>query len=273
MHPVPPLSTAKLNGKDAFFPFKTPEERGHPVFLAQAVLAEFGEMWWKAPGSDIKLRQENTPDSDIDPTKGRLTAFLKKVTGDENLPTVEDELKLLIYLGATERPRRLPEIVAQAADVRPYWNSMLGASLLSSPAVCTLIEIGLAVGQMVAMHYKYKYNRMRPFQIYPGLLPPITTPPHPAYPNGHALQSLLIAACVTQALNPSDNPVYPSGALLSLAERIGENREVAGVHFPTDRLASEMMVEPIMARLAQGTLFQRIAARASAELPAGQQLT
>ena len=110
------------------------------------------------------------------------------------------------------------------------------------------------------MHFKYKFNRQRPFQIYPALLPPISTPPHSSYPNGHALQSFLIAGCLTEACPNIKVPVD------ALAHRIGANREVAGVHFGTDRKVSHEIAGPTMDALRKGKLFNQLVATARKEL-------
>jgi acid phosphatase (class A) len=208
----------------------------HPAFLAQAVMAEFSVSEWKG-----------VADTPFPPP-------------NNDKPELEKEIKQLLYLAGTVRQRRMGEIIAQAADVRPYWNSLIGASLTGTPAACTLIEVGLAVGQMVAMHFKYKFNRQRPFQIYPALLPPISTPPHSSYPNGHALQSFLIAGCLADAC-PNIKPVVDA-----LAHRIGANREVAGVHFGTDREVSRQIADRTMEALREGSLFKQLVATATREL-------
>ena len=133
--------------------------------------------------------------------------------------------------------------------------------MVGKAASSALIETGLAVGLMVAMHFKYKFNRARPWQIYPPLLPPVTTPAHPSYPNGHALQSLIIAKSLALAThNALEQPA------LAMARRIGENREVAGVHFLSERVASQKLAGPVMELLKKTPRFKEILFRAGDEL-------
>lgn len=215
----------------------------HPVFLAQAVLAEFCTIKdWKTPLKDV-LQANLYPDP------------------EKQQPQVDDELKRLVYYAMAERPRRLPEILKQADDFRPYFNSLLGGNMVGKAACAALIETGLAVGMMVAMHFKYEYNRPRPWQIYPPLLPPVTTPAHPSFPNGHALQSHIIARCLGRA-------TY--GALWApakaMADRIGKNREFLGVHFPSDTKASERLAKTVVELLMGTPRFKEVLARAGSEL-------
>src|SRR5262249_43957669 len=101
----------------------------HPVFLAQAVLAQFCRV-----ASDWLKTLEKPADE-----------VLKSIL---SVRLIEEEVKVLVYLSMAERPRRLPEIVRQADDIRPYFNSLLGGSMVGKPASSALIETGLAVGLM-----------------------------------------------------------------------------------------------------------------------------
>lgn len=208
----------------------------HPVFLAQAVLAEFCTKDWQTS----------------------LTSVLGAYPTAQR--EVDAELKALVYLSMAERPRRLPEIVSQASDIRPYFNSLLGGSMLGKAASAALIETGLAVGLMVAMHFKYIHNRARPWQIYPPLLPPVTTPAHPSYPNGHSLQSHIIAHSIALANKALAAPA------LAMARRIAENREVAGLHFRTDTEAGKKLAKKVVELLEKLPRFQEIRLRAENEL-------
>jgi acid phosphatase (class A) len=104
------------------------------------------------------------------------------------------------------------------------------------------MEIGKAVGMMVAMYFKRIYQRPRPSQVYPPLMPLLLNPPHASYPNAHALQSNLMSQLLAQNGVRRDMKEQ----LLALALRVGQNREIAGVHYPSDRQASKRMVPGIM---------------------------
>lgn len=130
------------------------------------------------------------------------------------------------------RPARLPEIIGQADDFTPYWCDLLMVTPASRPKTWLMLLTMLQIGTMVGMRYKWEYKQPRPVQLYPALMPVILTPGHPTYPNAHALQSYLIADFVRAAVSELGQ------AAANLADRIGRNREIAGVHFPRDRVAS-----------------------------------
>ena len=139
--------------------------------------------------------------------------------------------------------RRLPrelEIQEQADDISPYWANLLACSDSSRPATWSLVMVGLQIAGLVAAYHKMIYKRARPVQVLPSIAPTISTPPHPSYPSGHGLQGLLIAELVKLAA-PS-----MAAACDILGARIGENREIAGVHFPSDTRASKRILPKII---------------------------
>ena len=54
--------------------------------------------------------------------------------------------------------------------------------------------------------------------------------------------------------------------LMALADRVGQNREIAGVHFPSDRHASERIAAALFPVLAAGREFRTVLAGAETEL-------
>jgi hypothetical protein len=72
------------------------------------------------------------------------------------------------------------------------------------------------------------------------LAPTIYTPGHAAYPSGHATQVHLIANLMDM--------IAPELATASrrLANRIAKNREVAGMHYPSDSAAGKWCADQIM---------------------------
>jgi hypothetical protein len=205
---------------------KFPRRAWDPNLYAQAVLAEFACTDW------IKTVHLKPPPSDHDELAGEIVG--------------------LLALAHQYRQERLNEIFGQAQDLSLYWANILMATPVSRPATWDLITVAITIGQMVGMHFKLKFGRPRPAQFYPGIMPPILTPAHPSYPNNHALQSLLIARFVGLAAPSLQGP------LDVLAERIGKNREIAGLHFASDREASMDIAVQIAPIIEKGNLFAEI---------------
>jgi len=117
------------------------------------------------------------------------------------------------------------------------------------------------MGNMFYMYYKEVFRRVRPSTVAPGLVPPYGPPRHPAFPSGHSFAGHFCALLLLeidelaavhgepQENGPRRKPKIEEvmsrdpckGPLLWLADRMAKNRERAGLHYPTDSLASRWM--------------------------------
>ncbi|MGE7417154.1 phosphatase PAP2 family protein [Methylobacterium tarhaniae] len=174
-------------------------------------------------------------------------------------PDMFDELEDLVSKARDERARRVQEILDQDPGPAAYFAHMLMLSPASHPNTLKLIDMADRVGLMVAMHFKGVFNRARPQQVFPALLPLINAPPHPSYPSGHALESYMIALALTEVAPDS------AAGLTALAARIGENREVAGVHWRSDTEAGRLIAGYAYPLLQGCPIFQTVLAAARTE--------
>jgi hypothetical protein len=94
------------------------------------------------------------------------------------------------------------------------------------------------------MHFKGVFARKRPSTLEPMLMPPISLPGHASYPSGHATQAYLIARCA-KLLFSGDRLAKLDADLDALAQRIAWNREIAGLHYPSDSAAGKELAEQI----------------------------
>lgn len=114
----------------------------------------------------------------------------------------------------------------------------------NKPNSTILLAVGMAIGQLVGMHFKDHWERARPVQHCPALMPIIPTPSHPSYPSGHALQAYLTKHLLSAAANTKEGEALHD-YFSNFAERIAINREIAGVHFPTDKLESADLADQV----------------------------
>lgn len=153
-----------------------------------------------------------------------------------------------------ERSDALGEIVAQ--DVlyerfAVFFLRPLRITPVSHTATCTLLHVAGLIGLLTVMHFKNQFNRPRPSQYRPTLNPPVSVPGHPAFPSGHATQSLLMAELVLAAMGRAlaHGPTLQAEwkpYLHTLAYRMGRNREIAGLHFESDSTAGYELAHKIM---------------------------
>ena len=133
------------------------------------------------------------------------------------------------------RPGVMAEALSQKDSFTSHFRGALSYSKGTHPNTVFLEQAALRVAQFAAMYYKNRYQRPRPSQLWPELMPPITVPGHAAFPSGHATEAFMLAALLTEVATA----VVPSAAEITtrLAQRIARNREVLGLHYPTDQVA------------------------------------
>ena len=90
-------------------------------------------------------------------------------------------------------------------------------------------------------YMKMKYDRPRPYQLAPimnkrieRIIPdPMTS----AYPSGHSMDAWVFAFILSKQYPVHQHEFY------TIAQKIGQSRVVAGVHFPSDLSAGKMLAE------------------------------
>jgi acid phosphatase (class A) len=162
----------------------------------------------------------------------------------ENMTRTQlNEQMLQILDLAPERDDRFAEVIDQddADGAINYWLGMLEIDPARDPATYLMVRVGRRVGEHVVMCLKGYYRSPRPSQLCPALVPMIDPPVTPTFPAGHAVQAYLISYLLAYSLPnfPQQtrniaNPANDTGLLFDLADRVSENRIVAGLHFPTD---------------------------------------
>jgi hypothetical protein len=176
----------------------------------------------------------------------------------QNGVTDDDELQTLFRYATDERADALGEIVAQHDSFLHYFAALLKITPGSHPKTLRLLHVASLIGAYASLHCKGVYRRPRPSQLRPGLMPPVPVPGHPAYPSGHATQATLAALCLRAALPPKYNGL--ARAALRLAARIARNREIAGVHYPSDSAAGQRLARDTMAFLNSGYMAAYVTA-------------
>ena len=133
-----------------------------------------------------------------------------------------------------------------------WFRGILMCNSKSAPLTHLLVTIANVVGQFVVMHYKMDFNRPRPSQYSPALLPPIDVPGLLRFRAAtrpilsHRADSGGGDACGRElpAAPAPDNPPPPNptiSPLQQMAARIARNREVLGLHFPSDSKAGRQL--------------------------------
>lgn len=147
----------------------------------------------------------------------------------------DDRIDELRILAVTERPEAMGEILNQHQNQQLCFLQLMMVTHTSHPATYFAMKAVARVGEVVMMHLKSQFNRARPSQVCPTLYPPVPVPGHAAYPAGHAIIAHLTAKCLMDVTaDPATNKSPYEEALTKLAERIGRNRVIAGLHYKSD---------------------------------------
>jgi membrane-associated phospholipid phosphatase len=151
--------------------------------------------------------------------------------------TVQVEISGLVTAASNERADALAEILSQSNEFISYFLNMMTARGGAYPATTKVLSIASLVGTFVAMYFKNLYSRPRPSQLCPALLPPIEIPGHASFPSGHSTQAHLMALCMNDVFNGLPQQSTMVDDLWTLADCIARNREIAGLHYPSDTAA------------------------------------
>jgi len=186
-----------------------PRRSWDPDFYGLVIYAEFSQQRW----ADV-IRLDPPPANESDQT--------------------QREIQQLLAFAQAQRPAMLPEIKVQDRQFPSYFERLLMISPASHPATFDLMKVAARCSEMLMAHFKWRFSRPRPQQLAPALMPPLMAQNHASYPSGHAMMSRLMALCLSDAAGDEFEP-----SLLQLSEQIGRNREIAGVHYPSDTNAGQ----------------------------------
>jgi hypothetical protein len=229
--PIPIQISIKISGQ--ILPIGVyPDRRWSAEWRAWYALSEYVQTDWR----DIAL------DPWPDPT----------VPTDPRDPTSLSEIQELVEAAQDERADALGEIVAQHDAFASYFFALLTVDPALYPATNLLVNIASIVAAFTVLYFKNgagNYEpRQRPSQVCPPLLPPVPVPGHPSYPSGHATEAHLIALVLNDVFSTSDPKTISAitSDLAALATRIARNREIAGLHYPSDSTAGKTLAEGIL---------------------------
>jgi membrane-associated phospholipid phosphatase len=154
-----------------------------------------------------------------------------------------DQLNLVAGY-ADLRADRAREIVAQMTPQYAFWGSVVPLYRPRHQRTLELIHLVLRLAKYAEMNFKHTFAVRRPHELSPQVQPMIQTPAHGSFPSGHATEAFAVARVllelVTEAGGGAGVPQLRE-QLMRQAARIAINRTVAGVHYPVDSLAGQLL--------------------------------
>ncbi|HEY8027307.1 MAG TPA: phosphatase PAP2 family protein [Burkholderiaceae bacterium] len=141
------------------------------------------------------------------------------------------EARLVLAMQSHRTAVQIAQIKAQAINPLPLFWQCAGLYETSHPEQARRIQEAVVDTEYVVTALKRRFNRPRPSTVLADIHTVVPVPPYASYPSGHATQSVVIATLMSE--------VAPKAAkrLQVLATQVGRNREIAGLHYPSDTVA------------------------------------
>ena len=230
------------NGPGNPFEITFPPRAWDPAYYQIVLLTEFARVW--------------SPTTAMDTALGGILA---NALLPANLQSERENLVAMIEF----RPGLLTEVVSQMTTFDAYFQGALGYTQSSHPCTNYLVQGCMRAAELAAMHSKNFFQRPRPSQLWPQLLPPVQVPGHASFPSSHATQAHTLATVlqkVAAGVVPSVDDVTSR-----LAQRIARGREVLGLHYPSDTVAGEHLAQDVAASFMAAPEIARLIAAAQQE--------
>jgi hypothetical protein len=182
------------------------------------------------------------------------------------------ECVTLDQLRQQERASHAKDILAQAqterAAIWPVQRVLGSADLPTHPQTKALHRLLLDNILGPIFQFKEQFNRGRPYHCCAENLDPMFAdkadplhPGHPAYPSGHSTQAHALAYLLASWFPQREDE------FLQAAGKVAKNREIAGLHYPSDSLAGKKLARQLVVLLLQNTGFKAAADLARLEWP------
>lgn len=229
-----------------------------------------------SPQEQLTFTNTMTLGSEYRMTADRKITLLQPIESRITLPNfpantserTKQELALLHTYVALRTPERLQnirqEITIDGVQIGPEILSVY----LSSPrytATGKLARMLFEEIEPIILRQKLAFDRVRPNKLDPTLVVAIEVPEHPAYPSGHATQAFALARLFGM-IDPQRQAAFDRDAL-----RVATNREIAGVHYPSDSAAGKMLAEQVVAYFVNIPSVARLIEEARAEWSSASQ--
>jgi hypothetical protein len=149
----------------------------------------------------------------------------------------------LVEAHADLREDRASEVLAQLGPPTAFWSSIVYLHPDRRRWTLELLDMALRLANFVEHRLKQAHASRRPIEHSPQIQPIILTPGHSAFPSGHGTEAFMIAYILWRlqtTVAPAKNVLWLE-ELMRQAARVAINRTVAGVHFPVDSAAGQLL--------------------------------
>jgi acid phosphatase (class A) len=182
-------------------------------------------------------------------------------------PVQQVELEKVLELQAARTPAEAQRCQDEVAVTVFGFAGAMGPWFTEKnlPVTAQVMNDAYEQGKVFSKSAKAIWNRPRPPYDDPRIKPCVALDTDGSYPSGHATRSMLWAHLLI-AIFPDKTE-----AVLARANQIGDDRVIAGVHFPSDVAAGKILGAEIARLLLTNDKFKEEFASAKAECLAAAQ--
>lgn len=133
-------------------------------------------------------------------------------------------------------------ILAHAASLDVLYMEALGLDVERNRNTYLLLMTVLSVVHATGQQFKHQFSVPRPNLLSQEVQPMLQVPGHASYPAGHSAQAHAASTLIADLLKegPDDNKNLRN-RLRRVAKRVGDMREVAGLHYEFDSIAGQAL--------------------------------
>lgn len=173
----------------------------------------------------------------------------------------KQEIELMLKLQAQRSPEEAQRVMAEAKFTPFVFSGVLGSWFNPDDLPRTadfLVKVNKEAGE-VCSAAKLVFQRHRPYKQDSRIHPCVENEKTFSYPSSHSTRATTLAL-VLSAMFPEHKD-----ALMARAKLIGDDRVVAGQHFPTDVAAGRVLAQAIFNKMSQDPDFKSDFETAKAE--------
>ena len=215
--------------------------------------------------SDASMGAETKAAPYFDPATVNLKIIMADPPANGSAATLR-EIKLILEMQQIRTPEQVARIQREVHLNVDLFDTVFGPWFKtdSLPATAHLFERVNATEHPIIELGKKFWHRPRPPLQDSRVHPPIDLPKNDSYPSGHSTVGTLDALILAQLAPDLE------GVLLERGDQIGQDRIIAGVHFPSDVGAGKMLGYALFFKLMVMPEFTADLDKAKAEIAAAR---
>ena len=177
-------------------------------------------------------------------------------------PVQQEEMALLVTLQKERTPAMEAFALADAERSVFRFADVVGEDFTAAklPVAAAFFKAVKENADELLGPAKKHWDRPRPYASNPALAPCVPKPHNASYPSGHSTFGTVTSIVLADMLPEKQVAIYDR------AEQYRFNREIGGVHYPSDVEAGRIAGTVIAAFLQQSPTFQAAYAQARAEV-------